>query len=102
MWIAIMSFGYSAFYFGVLGYFIFAKDGASYIGVQGNSPVEVLFNFIYFSFVSITSLSSTEITPSSFLTKTIHMFEISLGIFFTLFIFSLFANQLMNRRLDED
>jgi hypothetical protein len=101
IWIAITSYLYTAFYFAILGYFMYTLDNALYVGVQGQSHFEILFDFIYFSYVSISTFGFTAISPAAIPSKLSYMAEVTIGLFFMLFIFSLIANHLMSRGTGE-
>ena len=87
IWVAITSYLYTAFYFAVIGYFIYLLDCTSYAGVRSQTIYELLFDFTYFSYVSMAALGYTEITPASIPTKLIYMAEITMGLLFTLLHF---------------
>ena len=98
LWVAITSYLYTAFYFAIIGYFIYFLDNAAYAGVRGQTACELLFDFTYSSYVSMATLGYAEITPASIPSKLAYMAEITLGLLFTLVIFSLLANIVISRR----
>lgn len=98
IWTALTSYFYTAFYFGILNYFLYSINSSLYTGVQGETPVEILFDFIYFSYISMTTFGFTALSPAAIPSKIIYMVEVAIGLFFMLFIFSLLTDRLISRR----
>lgn len=99
---AVTTYGYSAFFFGSVGYFLNSVNLYSYSGAPDDQGLTSLFDFVYSNFICIVTLGYVDITPLSLLAKTIAMAKIGLGLLFNLLIFSLLVDRLAAAHQNRD
>lgn len=92
-----VAFLYTAYFFAVTTHVVYSHDNASYENVRPGSIIEVFWQFLYFSVVTITSFGHGKIMPKSFLAEALSGLELLLGLFLVLFLFGGFASYHVGR-----
>jgi len=91
-YIGISAFAYSIYFFSYLFLFIFTIDDSSFQGIRTFSRIGQLWDFIYFSFITITTVGYGDIYPVSFIARSFVIIENIMGIFFIVFLFTIFIS----------
>lgn len=89
---AIVSAGYAVIFYGAVSYVLWQNSHSFYEGVPTNSAKPYTFwQFIQNSFLTITNAGPT-LTPRRFLSELIGDIELTVGIFFLVFLLSVLAS----------
>jgi len=91
-YMGISAFSFSIYYFATLYLFIYKIDDSSFHGIKATSDLGKLWDFIYFSFVTIVTVGYGDIYPVSFIGRGSVIFENITGIFFLVFLFAIFVS----------
>lgn len=102
LYMGIVSYGFTVFYFGIANLFVYRLDAKAFCGLNSTLPLGTAWEFLYYSVVTITTLGYGDISPKKFWSQALTVAEVALGLFFVLFLFGAFVsfhvNQLSNQR----
>lgn len=87
--VAVAAFGFSIYYFAFLFLIAFKIDRYSFYGIKLTTGIENLWDFFYFSFITITTIGYGDIYPVSILARCFVILENIVGIFFIVFFFTI-------------
>jgi hypothetical protein len=103
LWVAISSYLYTTFFFGAVSFALSLVDSQAYTAVEGlGTGLRRLFEFVYMSFVMMVTANFVEVAPNSVAAKVLGIVEFSIGLVFTLLIFSLFVDKIVKLRATPD
>ena len=89
---------YTVCFFAICGRLAFEADERSYTGVDRSSHAATLFDFLYASFVSMTTLGYTPgMTPAAAHTKVMYMVQFAISLAFLVLVFTVIVDQLVRR-----
>lgn len=98
LYMGAVAYGYTVYYFAFINLLIYKMAPFdSFHGVSDSCGIELLWRFVYYSAVTITTLGYGDIYPSSFFTQAATLFELAFGIFFVVFLFGTFISYHVNR-----
>lgn len=98
LYMGVVAYGYSVYYFGYINLMTYKMImDSSFKGVADTSAIELLWQFVYYSAVTITTLGYSDIRPISFFTQAVTILEVIFGIFFIVFLFGTFLSYHVNR-----
>jgi hypothetical protein len=102
LYMGVVSYGYTMFYFGILDSLLFRAEPTSFAGVEATTPWGVAWQFLYYSTITIATVGYGDITPKRPLSQAVAACEVLIGMFFALFLFAAFVSFHVNRVSKDD
>jgi len=96
------AFIFTIIYFGLIDYFIHTLSSESYHGIVAKTKIGRLWQCVYFSAVTITTLGYGDIYPLSFWAQASTVLEIVFSVFFVVFLFGTFVSFNVARVADKN
>lgn len=87
-----VAYVFTAYYFAFTALLLHLQVPLSYRGVVEADPYGQLWQFVYYSVVTISTLGYGDIVPNSPTTQVLAILEVGLGQFFMLFLFGAFVS----------
>jgi hypothetical protein len=98
--IALLSYGFTVYYFAALYFFVFRVSHSAFSGLPYGGISTQLGSFFYFSATTIATVGYGDIHPNSTLSRMLAVIEIFVGMAFALFIFAAFVSFHISRIRD--
>jgi hypothetical protein len=92
LYMGVVSYGFTIYCFGLLYFVVNRLDGQAFSGVARLTSLQSVWQFWYFSAVTITTLGYGDIAPRTFTSQLLAVIEVLLGLFFVLFLFGAFVS----------
>jgi hypothetical protein len=86
-----IAFLYTTYFFAIAHYAVHSYDALNYDGVRSGSAFQLLWQFLYFSIVTITAFGHGKLMPASAIGEALSGLEMLIGLFLVLFLFGGFA-----------
>lgn len=87
-----IAYAFTVYYFAFMSSLLHSADPGAYQGVAEGLSVRQLWQFLYFSVITISTLGYGDILPTSMTAQALTMAEVGLGLFFVVFLFGGFVS----------
>jgi len=102
LYVSLITYLYIVYYFAFLGMLLHKSGVSTYAGITAQSQLEMLWLFIYYSTVTITTLGYGDIHPLAFWGQLATALEVLLGVSMMAFIFGGFVSIHINKLLSAE
>jgi hypothetical protein len=96
LYVGVASFWMTTYFFACLSFILYWAVPCSYSGLKGQSAIHRLWELFYFSVVTIATVGYGDIAPAGVLAQGLVVIEVSSGLFFVVFLFSMFTSFRVN------
>ena len=92
LYMGALSYGFTIYYFALMYNLLYRVWPDNFTGVSDSSVLASHWDFIYFSFVTITTLGSNKVQAALPLSQFLSILHVTLGIIFIIFLFGAFVS----------